>query len=171
MAIRRSVKQYLFHRGVSYDHKKHAPAYTSQAIAEVEHIPGREFAKTVVLDADGRTILAMLSADRVIDIEMLKKHLGCAKLALVPEREVIAQFPLCEPGAMPPLGKLFNMPLFCDSALANQAEIEFNAGTHMDTVRMTYADFAKLEDPIILGFAVKREELCPISALRTSKVI
>jgi Ala-tRNA(Pro) deacylase len=57
---------------------------------------------------------------------------------------------------MPPFGKLFGLPVYCDSALAKQAEIEFNAGTHVDTIRMTYADFVKLENPTVVSFAEKR---------------
>ena len=57
---------------------------------------------------------------------------------------------------MPPFGKLFGLPLYCDVALAKQAEIEFNAGTHVDTVRMTYSTFVKLENPIMLSFSEKR---------------
>ena len=171
MAIPRNIKQYLFHSNVSYSHKTHSVAYTSQEIAEVERVPGAEFAKAVVLKADersecqpdraqpgreGRMILAVLPADHVINFDILKRHVGCGKLSLASEREFIEKFPSCEPGAMPPFGKLFGLPLYCDAALAKQAEIEFNAGTHVDTIRMTYPTFVKLEDPIMLSFSEKR---------------
>ena len=156
MAIPRNIKQYLFHNGVSYSHKTHAVAYTSQEVAQAEHVSGNEFAKTVVLDADGRMILSVLPADHVIDFDILKEQVGCTRLSLASEQAFIEQFPLCEPGAMPPFGKLFGMPLYCDSALAKHAEIEFNAGSHIDTIRLSYAGFAKLENPIILRFSEKR---------------
>ncbi len=155
MAIPRNVKQYLFHSNVSYSHKTHDVAYTSQEIAEVERVPGAEFAKTVVLQADDRMILAVLPADHVIDFDILKRQVGCGQLSLASERQFTEKFPSCEPGAMPPFGKLFGLPLYCDSALARQAEIEFNAGTHTDAIRLTYPAFAKLEDPIMLSFSEK----------------
>jgi Ala-tRNA(Pro) deacylase len=155
MAIPRNIKQYLFHNNVGYSHKQHSVAYTSQEIAEVEHVPGGEFAKTVVLEADGRMIFAVLPADHVIDFEILKNQVGCSRMSLVPEREFTKMFPTCEPGAMPPFGKLFGLPIYCDSALAKHSEIEFNAGTHIDTVRMTYATFAHLEHPRVAGFSEK----------------
>ena len=156
MAIPRNIKQYLLHNGVSYSHKRHSVAYTSQEIAQAEHIPGAEFAKTVVLQADDRMIFAVLAADHVINFEVLKRHVGCAKMALASEREFIEKFPASEPGAMPPFGKLFGLPVYCDSALAKQAEMEFNGGTHVDTIRMTYAGFVKLENPTVVSFAEKR---------------
>ena len=147
MAIPPNIKQYLFHNSASYSHKRHSVAYTSQEVAQVEHIPGREFAKTIVLQADDRMIFAVLPADHVINFEVLKKQIGCSEISLAPDREFIEKFPASEPGAMPPFGKLFGLPVYCDSALAKQAEIEFNAGTHVDTIRMTYASFLKLENP------------------------
>ena len=156
MAIPRNIKQYLFHNNAGYSHKTHAVAYTSQEVAEVERVPGGEFAKAVVLKADERMILAVVPGDHVINLELLKTQVGCAKLLLAPEKEFIEKFPACEPGAMPPFGKLFGLPLYCDSALAKRAEIEFNAGTHVDTVRMTFASFVKLENPIMLSFSEKR---------------
>jgi Ala-tRNA(Pro) deacylase len=156
MAIPRSIKQYLLHNGVSYTHKVHPVAYTAQEIAELEHVPGAEFAKTVVLQADDRMILATLPGDHIINLDVLKQQIPCRKLSLVPEKEFCEKFPACQPGAMPPLGRLFGLPLYCDSGLAKLAEIEFNAGTHADTVRMTYANFVRLENPIVAGFSEKR---------------
>jgi Ala-tRNA(Pro) deacylase len=86
----------------------------------------------------------------------LKRQVGCGHLSLASEKEFIEKFPSCQPGAMPPFGNLFGLPLYCDTALAKQAEIEFNAGTHVDTIRMTYASLVKLENPIMLSFSEKR---------------
>jgi hypothetical protein len=43
--------------------------------------------------------------------------------------------------------------------LANQADMEFNAGAHVDTIGMTYAAFVKLENPVTLSFLEKRTGL------------
>jgi Ala-tRNA(Pro) deacylase len=156
MAIPRNIKQYLFDNNASYSHKQHSVAYTSQEVAQAEHVPGGEFAKTIILAADDRMIFAVLPADHVINFEVLKREVGCSKMSLAPEREFIEKFPACEPGAMPPFGKLFGLPVYSDSALAKHAEIEFNAGTHVDTVRMTYATFVQLENPTVVSFSEKR---------------
>jgi Ala-tRNA(Pro) deacylase len=156
MAMPRSIKQYLFHNNVSYSHKTHSVAFTSQEIAEVEHVPGGEFAKTVVLQADGSLILSVLPGDCIVDVDVLREEVGFGRLSLAPEKEFISNFPGCEPGAMPPFGRLFGLPVYCDNALAKRSEIEFNGGTHVDTVRMSFASFVKLEDPIMLSFSEKR---------------
>jgi Ala-tRNA(Pro) deacylase len=153
MPISWTIKEYLLRKDVSYSSKSHPLAFTAQEIAAADHIPGREFAKTVVLRAGNRLVMAVLRADRVINMEALKRGIGCDKLALASETEFFRQFPSCEPGAMPPFGKLFGLPLYCDKALAKQAEIEFNAGTHTDTVRMRFSEFVRLEDPPMLDFS------------------
>ena len=156
MLIPRRIRTYLFQYQVAYSHYVHPAAYTSQEIAKAERIPEGEFAKAVVLHADGRMILAVLPGDHLINLEILKKQIGCGKLSLASEKEFIGTFRECQPGTMPPFGKLFRLPLYCDTALAKQTEIEFNAGTHVDTVRMKYADFVKLENPIMLSFSEER---------------
>jgi Ala-tRNA(Pro) deacylase len=156
MPIPRSIKQYLFHHNVSYSHKIHSVAFTSQEIAALEHVPGGEFAKTVVLEADGRLILAVVPGDHIVNIEALRDQVGWGDLSLATEKQFISDFPGCQPGAMPPFGRLFGMPVYCDNALARHPEIEFNGGTHVDTVRMKFADFAKLENPMLLSFSEKR---------------
>jgi Ala-tRNA(Pro) deacylase len=51
---------------------------------------------------------------------------------------------------MPPFGNLYGVPVYADASLAKDEEIVFNAGTHQDTIRMKYADFARLAQPRIL---------------------
>lgn len=155
MAVPDKIKTYLSESAVSYWHKTHPVAFTSQETAAVDHISGQELGKTVVLLADGRPIMAVLPADRVINMDVLKKHVGCERLSLASEREFPERFPSCQPGAMPPFGRLFGMMLYCDRSLAAQPEVEFNAGTHVDTIRMKFSEFAQLEAPVMADFSEK----------------
>jgi Ala-tRNA(Pro) deacylase len=156
MAIPKEIKNYLSDHHVAYSHKTHPVAYTAQETAAVDHIPGGELAKTVVLNADGQLIMAVLPADRVINMEVMKTRIGCNKLALAPERGFIERFDPCQPGAMPPFGGLFGLPIFFDRALTGKHEIEFNAGTHVDTIRMLFSEFLELETPVMTDFSEKQ---------------
>ena len=156
MAIPRNIKQYLFHNSVSYSHRTHATTYTSQQTAQADHVKPEQFAKTVILIADSRKIImVVVPADHVICLDKLKKHLGCETLQLAAEREFAGKFTGCQPGAMPPFGRLFGFPVYCDHKLAEKSEIEFNAGTHADIVRMDFVSFNKLEAPELLDFSEK----------------
>jgi Ala-tRNA(Pro) deacylase len=153
MSLAKNIRDYLEKNHVTYWRKIHPVAYTAQELAQMDHVPGRDIAKTVVLKSDGRFMLAVLPADLEINMAILKRKLGSLNLMLATEEEFAPLFPQSQKGAMPPFGGLYGLPVFCDRTLASRREIEFNAGTHVDTLRMTFEEFEVLERPIILDFA------------------
>jgi Ala-tRNA(Pro) deacylase len=153
MSIPKKVRDYLENNHVTYWRKIHPLAYTAQELAQVDRVPGREIAKTVVLRADDRFVMAVLPADLDINMELLKAELRCKRLMLAAEAEFAPLFPECQLGAMPPFGGLFGMPVYCDRRLASRREIEFNGGSHTETLRMSFEEFDLLERPTILDFA------------------
>jgi len=151
------LKDYLDESGIPYQRHAHPTAYTSQEVAAAVHVPGREMVKSVVVRADeGPLVLAVLSANDTADLDALRKEIGCDTLRLATETEFGDAFPTCKVGAMPPLGNIFNMPTYCDETLARNREIEFNAGTHEETIRMTFDDFRKLVNPKMVHVARPR---------------
>ena len=54
----RKLMQYLDSNNVKYVTIAHSPSYTSQEVASIVHIKGRDFAKSVIVKIDGR--LAMV---------------------------------------------------------------------------------------------------------------
>jgi Ala-tRNA(Pro) deacylase len=50
---------------------------------------------------------------------------------------------------MPPFGNLFGLNVFVDPALEKDEYIYFNAGNHVQTVRLRYRDFVALVKPEI----------------------
>ena len=75
------------------------------------------------------------------------------RVELEQEREFRGLFPGCETGAEPPFGNLFDLDTTVDTALTKDAEIVFNAGSHWQTVKMRYDDYARLVRPRIAKFA------------------
>lgn len=149
------VKAYLDQQNVPYEHHVHRPAYTAQEVAAEEHVPGKMVAKTVVIKADGRFAMAVLPASTKLDVAALKEALGVRELRLATEFEFKELFPDSDVGAMPPFGNLYGMPVYVESSLTLDPEIVFNAGTHQDTIRMKYADFARLVQPQVYSFGLK----------------
>jgi Ala-tRNA(Pro) deacylase len=54
---------------------------------------------------------------------------------------------------MPPLGNLFNLPVFVDNRVSSQETIAFNAGTHRDVIHLRFRDFERLAKPTVVPFA------------------
>ncbi len=68
------------------------------------------------------------------------------------EDEFYSKFPDCEIGAMPPFGNLYGMEVFAAESLGENEEIAFNAGSHQEVIKLKYADFERLVQPMVMSF-------------------
>jgi Ala-tRNA(Pro) deacylase len=157
MSIAKRVKEHLEQNQVPYTHCTHRLAYTAQEVAAAQHVPGREMAKTIVLKADTGFVMVVLPATMKINIKALRDELPFSHLELATEREFASLFPDSELGAMAPFGNLYSLPVYVDKSLAEDEEIVFNAGTHVDTIRIKYRNFAELTRPTIIDAAIRLE--------------
>jgi len=149
----RSLDQFLKKARVPFTAFWHPPAFTTQELAEVSHVPGRSWAKVVVCFADDELIMAVLPAHLRVDLDSLRAIAGARDVRLAHEVEFVRFYPDCEPGAMPPFGYPAAHRVFLDQSLIGEAEMVFNAGTHTDAIRMHYGDFLELSHPVVGTFA------------------
>jgi Ala-tRNA(Pro) deacylase len=147
------LKQFLDEKGVRYVTITHSIAYTAQEIAANSHVRGREMAKTVVIKVNGKLALAVLPAAERVDPQRLRDAAGTSQVEIASEQEFRDAFPGCDVGAMPPFGNLWGMDVYVSSDLARNREIAFNAGSHVELMRLAFADFQRLAQPKILEFA------------------
>ncbi len=147
------LKQFLDTNAVKYVSVKHSPAYTAQEVAALAHVPGQEWAKTVMVKLDGRMAMAVVPASSRVIFDLLKEASGARVAELATEQEFRDLCPGCEVGAMPPFGNLFGMEVFADESLAKDPEIAFNAGTHTEMVRLPFPDFVRLVKPKVVRLA------------------
>ena len=120
---------------------------TAQEIAALAHIPGKELAKTVIVKVDNELAMVVLPASEMVRLDHLRESLGTEFVELAEEDEFKSAFPDCETGAMPPFGNLYGMNVFVSQALREDDEIAFNAGSHSELIRLTYADYERLVHP------------------------
>jgi Ala-tRNA(Pro) deacylase len=156
MAIPARLKAHLEQTHTAYFPVAHAPARSAQYAASLLHVPGKEVAKTVALRAGEKTLLAVLPASYHINFDKLAGVVG-ARVTLMEEKECCKLFPDCQPGAIPPFGELYGLPVYLDQALVEDPEIIFSAGTLSNGVRMGNTDFVHLAKPRICSFAEKGE--------------
>ncbi len=134
---------------VPYAFEHHRTVFTASEVAQTEHIPGRMMAKSVIVEADGKLALLALPATEKVDLGKVEAALHAKHARLASEEEFQQAFPDCELGAMPVFGNLYGLPVVVDSELAENDNIVMQAGTHTDTVRLRYADFARLVAPLV----------------------
>ncbi len=149
MPVKR-LREYLDSHDVLYVVLSHSPAYTAQEIARAAHVPGQEMAKTVMVRLDGELVMIVMPAPMKVRFERLRDASGAAHVELAHEKDFVQLFPGCELGAMPPFGNLYGIPVIVDEALTRDRTICFNAGTHTELIRMSYADFDALVKPTVM---------------------
>ena len=144
---------FIDNAGISYEVCVHKPTFTAQNMAAAEHESGKYVAKPVVVKADGKYLMCVLSACHKIDLQALKNKLNATLVELAEEKELAAIFTDCQLGAEPPFGNLYGMETIMDKALAKHDHILFQMGTHEKAVRIRMADYKKLAAPKILEFS------------------
>jgi len=142
-----NVQSYLDEMGVSYRLSQHPTAYTAQDLASVEHVPGRQVIKPVVVKADGRFVMCALPASYQVDLTALREQLQAKELCLADEQKLNELFPDCELGAEPPIGRMYNMPTLMDESLVADARVTFQAGTHRDAITMSLTEYRRVAQP------------------------
>jgi Ala-tRNA(Pro) deacylase len=148
--LNQRTRHLLEEKNVPFEVFAHRVTFTAPDTAAAAHVPGRQFAKVVVVQARaGHPLMVVLPANCHLDLEKLADVTGHGPLALVHEDELNRLFPECEVGAMPPFGNLYGMPVVVASCLSRCDEVFFNAESHRETIRMRYADLETLVHPIV----------------------
>jgi Ala-tRNA(Pro) deacylase len=149
------LQEILDEKRIKYQICTHSPAYTAQEIAALQHVPGRQMAKVVMVRVGGKLIMTVLPATHHVDLIRLEKLLG-GRVELATEEQFRGFFPGCEVGGEPPFGNLFDIEVWVDLALTKNDEIFFNAGNHRQTIRMRYDDYSRLVTPKVASFAAQK---------------
>jgi Ala-tRNA(Pro) deacylase len=153
MDCKAKLEKYFRDNGVEFKAMSHPTAYTAQDVAAAQKVKGKQVAKVVMVLADAKPAMLVMPASHRIDFPKLKRALKAQEARLAKEEEFAGLFPDCDTGAMPPFGNIYNVPVYVDSALAEDPEIVFQAGSHRDTMKIAYPDYARLAQPIVAEFA------------------
>jgi len=154
MMIGGKMIDYLYHNHIRFKVIEHPMTFTAQGTAHSAHVPGKNFAKTVVLEINGKMNMMVMPAEYKVNLSFLKNIFWTDDVKLASEEELKGLFPDCEIGGMPPFGNLYGIDVFVSEELTKDDEIAFNAGNHTELVKMTYSDYAKLVHPNVLDFTI-----------------
>ncbi|MGH7342993.1 MAG: aminoacyl-tRNA deacylase [Candidatus Rokuibacteriota bacterium] len=147
------LRNMLRRRKARFEVITHPEVYTAPERAAACGITGRRLAKVVVVRDGAWFGLAVLPAAAYVDFDQLRTLTGRPQLTLAREGEVASLFPDCEPGAMPPFGRLYGLTVFLDISLVEEPELVFEAGTHREEIRMPMDEYLRLEEPALASLA------------------
>jgi len=145
MSISKTVRWYLDSHNVSYEVLQHPHSHNSSETADAAFIWEDQLAKTVLLEDERGYVMAIVPASHRVDLKKLELELH-RHLELATEGEMSRIFPDCEPGALPPLGGAFGIPVVYDDRLRRLSSVYFEGGDHRELIYMGGREFIALLD-------------------------
>lgn len=143
MAISPKLYEFLSARHADYEVLPHPRTQTSTGTAQAAHVPGRRFAKAVLVEDNEGYALAVVPSTHHLALSELGQALHSRPLRIAKEGELGALFPDCALGALPALGAAYGIPTIIEQELAAQDDVYFEAGDHEHMVHMAAAEFSR----------------------------
>lgn len=140
------VHALLEERGIPFEVHTHERAVEAQRLAAAEGVSGWDVAKPVLLSIGGELAMAVVPASVNVDLGKASAVLGHGEVRLATEDEFVSTFPDCEPGAEPPFGSLYGVPVFVDEKLRARERIVCRDGSHTESITITVRDYLRVVD-------------------------
>jgi len=150
MSMAQTLQEYLEWEEVPYDIIAHPCTYSSLETARISRVPAEALAKCVVLGDGYGYLMAIVPADRSVDIDHISRALQ-RDFALASEAEIADLFFDCLPGSVPPLSEAYGFDSIIDRQIWNASDVYFEAGDHKALVHLEGTSFRQLMSDAALG--------------------
>lgn len=144
MTIPARLRSYLDERGARYEVCLHPHSRTSAQTARTAHVPPHQLAKAVVVEDDDGCLMAVLPADRMVQLGELSRLLGRERLRLADRRRVDELFDDCDPGTVPTLGMVWGLETVVDDELEANPAVYIECGDHERLLQLSHEQFHAL---------------------------
>ena len=148
------LKQYLTDQHIYFEVQEHRQVYTMQEVAATLHERGERVAKVFIAWVDGKPMMLVLPAPAQVDLDRVRGMLKAKEARRAREFEFAQTFADCDVGAMPPLGNVYQVPVYIDRSLVAEPYIIFQAGTHHTTMKIAMSDYQRLVKPVVGDFVL-----------------
>jgi Ala-tRNA(Pro) deacylase len=142
----------LREEAIQFDLTRHDVVTTSAEAAAVRGADLRSGAKAMLVKGRAGFVLAVLAADRRVDWKRLGPLVGGKGARFATDEELHATTGLTK-GAVPPLGRLFGLRTIYDESLLDVPTVNFNAGTHTDSIAMARDDLIRVGGGELAAFS------------------
>ena len=151
----KKIMEYLSSKDIDFEKLEHIPVTTSSAASGARGSSLSQGAKAIVVKAGDEYYHLIISAAVKLDNKKLRKILGTRRVRFATSEELM-ELTGCLPGAVPPFGNLFGLPVLMDDALLSEEIVYFNCGSHTVSLRMKRSDLVEATEAQIEDF--HREE-------------
>jgi Ala-tRNA(Pro) deacylase len=140
------VVEYLRTNEVPFRLESYPSPEPQPAVAHSIHTEAAVNVESHVLLIDGRPAIGCIPRGTELNLSGLRNSVG-AELVEEGGVEDLPWFLGEEGTTMPPLGRIFGVPLFVDERVASATVVCFSAYSPTDFIEMSYDDLARLEQP------------------------
>lgn len=147
------IHELLLSRHVLHETLLHRPSPTAAHLAQSVHVSGARVAKSVLVRAGDRFVLAVLPATHRVDLARLAEVVRITGLEIATEDEVEGVFHDCERGSIPPFGSFYGISTVVDASLSGGSQIVIEGNVRHEGMQMRYRDFEAIENPTRARFA------------------
>ncbi len=149
--VTKKIIELLRSKNIEFDIIKHPPVTTSSEAAGARGSKLSQGAKAIIVRANEQFYHLIISAAVPLDNNKLRKVLGTRRVRFATAEELF-ELTGCMPGAVPPFGNIFGLPVFMDSALLSEEIVYFNCGSHTISLRMSRSDLQSVTGAQIADF-------------------
>ena len=139
--------------GADFRLTHHDPVTTSAEAAAVRGAELRSGAKAMLVKGRTGLVLAVLAGDRKVDWKLLAPLVGGKGARFANDDELLAATGLSK-GAVPPVGAIFGLRTIYDESLLDVETVNFNAGTHTNSISMRRDDLIRIGGGEVAAFSM-----------------
>lgn len=140
--VTKKIIEVLTSQNIPFTKLEHEPVTTSEAAAGARGSRLEQGAKALIVKVNEQYYHLIISAAKRVDNNKLRKILGTNRVRFATLEE-LKKLTGCLPGAVPPFGNIFGLPVLMDNALLAEEVVYFNCGSHTISLRMARADLVK----------------------------
>ncbi len=163
MKIPKKITNFFEKEGIKHQIIEHKTVYTSFDKAATLRADLKLIGKSVIVKGDSNPYIVLIPGNKNLDKDKFQKVLSkvkkkpVKKVGFATERWIKDNFKGAKIGAIPPLGKLFKLPVFIERTLLKNKKIYISSGSYNYSLVVTPSAFKKTAEELFEGsFSKKR---------------
>lgn len=136
---------------IKYQSIRHRTVYTAQDKAATLKVKENLIGKTLVVKLDKDPALVLISANKNLDKQKLKKVAKAKKVDFLTETWMKKNLKGVKVGAIPPFGNLWKIKTYVDRSLINLPKIIVSGGDYNFSIQLSPSSLKKLVPDLLVG--------------------
>jgi Ala-tRNA(Pro) deacylase len=146
------IVKYLEENNVTFEQVTHSSAGSAEEYKQTMGTRLEQQAKALFVRVKNKNskgfVIVAIQAQKKADFDLVRRLSGAAEVRLG-NAEQLKEATGCSYGELPPLGKIFSLPLMMDRELLTEEKIYFNAGALNFSIIMNPVELVRIEEPVL----------------------